>query len=72
MEPAGPKPTEDLIDILIDVHEKPRTVSSDWARKWAPEVAAVASLGLITTRQGGAFGRSWRLTTRGLEEVEKE
>lgn len=46
------------------------TVSSDFAKARAAEVAALASSGLITTETPEGFGRKWRLTSRGLTHLE--
>ncbi len=46
------------------------TVSSTFAREYAAEVAALASLGFITTKMtGDIFGRIWRLTPKGLHHL---
>jgi hypothetical protein len=57
--------------VVHDAYEAPRSVQSDWARKNAQEVAAAASLGLITTVHRSAFGRLWRPTAAGLVLVER-
>lgn len=42
-------------------------MSSNWARKFAPEVAALASRGYITAlHPQGGWCREWRLTVPGL------
>ena len=78
-EAIGPKPIEldgpllvNLRLIVEEVHHRPRSVSSDWARYHAAEVAAAASRGLVTTAQGRAFGRLWRPTAAGLALVEEQ
>lgn len=50
------------------------TVSSNYARKHAAEIAALSGCGLLTTRQfnrGGTFGRTWYPTARGLAILEE-
>lgn len=42
-------------------------VSSNFARERAQEVAAAASLGLISTAEGDSFGRTWRCTSKGVD-----
>lgn len=46
------------------------SVKSDWARSSAAEVAAAASLGLISTYLDGTFTRYWRPTSRGVSLLE--
>jgi hypothetical protein len=60
-----------LLQVVLDAHHAPRSVQSNWARENAQLVAAAASLGFITTIHQAAFGRSWRVTTAGLELVER-
>lgn len=52
------------------------SVQSNFARKFAQEVAALASLGMITTKvvrgQTPVFGRVWRITKEGLEFLSEE
>lgn len=68
-ETTGPKPTDELLSALIGVCEEanysPFTVQSNFARKYAPEVAAAASLGLLTTRSPDGYGTTWRPTLIG-------
>lgn len=43
-------------------------IQSDYSREFAQEVAALASLGYISTVEApGIFGRSWRCTGLGLD-----
>lgn len=46
------------------------TVSSDIAKRHPPEIAALASLGFITSVQAHGLTRKWRLTARGLNYLE--
>lgn len=47
-------------------------IQSDYSREFAQEVAALASLGYISTVEApGVFGRSWRCTGIGLEVLRK-
>jgi hypothetical protein len=56
-----------LIDILQQIYTKPLAVQSNLARAQAPQVAALASLGLITTQiRPNEFGALWRITNKGL------
>jgi hypothetical protein len=46
-------------------------VQSDYARHHGAEIAMVASLGLITTRETKErYGRDWRLTAKGIRVLE--
>lgn len=52
------------------------SVQSNYARNFAQEVAALASLGMITTQvvrgQTPVFGRVWRVTKDGMEFLSDE
>jgi hypothetical protein len=52
---------------LAELWAEPYTVSSDFARKYAEEVALLASLGWISTIgwDERTYSRLWRLTGRG-------
>lgn len=66
------KPT--LMDVAIELHRQPRSVSSDFARAYSQEIGALASQGLITTRlanRNAFYGRLWRLTSNGVSHLEK-
>lgn len=70
--PLGQKHTE----VLIRAHETSFTVSSEFARRLAPEVAAMACFGLISVREfddhiGSTVGRIWRITAEGLTYLER-
>ena len=83
LEPTGLQPTDASLSwespavpvyiqwVLEDLHDAPQTVSSNWARTNASEVAAAASCGFITTQTPTGFGRSWRLTSKGLAVLER-
>lgn len=58
------------LNTLHTLYLAPRTVQSDYARTWAQEVAALASQGLITTKEAKAtYGRLWRITPPGLNQL---
>jgi hypothetical protein len=62
-----------LIDVLLRIYLYPSKVSSNFSREQAQEIAALASLGMITTREGRQdFGRSWRITADGYELLKEE
>lgn len=63
------------LSVLAELHKQPRSVSSDFARAAAPEVAALASQGLITTRlpqRKPVYGRVWRVTLGGVQALVKD
>src|ERR1700754_5000670 len=68
-EPTGPRLTEAFEDQMAGLVSVVRydklSIQSDWARKCAVEVAAAASLGLITTETPTGFGRVWHVTGKG-------
>ena len=50
----------------------PFTTRSDFAREWADDIAMEAILGNITTLNAdGSYGNVWRITSKGIAEVEK-
>jgi hypothetical protein len=55
-------------ELLREVWFSPAYVKGNLARQNAPEIAAMASLGLITTqRDRETFGGQWLITQKGLE-----
>lgn len=63
-----------MIEVLAELHRCPRSVSSDYARAFAQEIAALASQGLLTTRlpqRKTAYGRVWRVTAGGAHSLTK-
>lgn len=58
----------DMGVILGKAHKGGFKTKSNFARKYANEVAIAASIGLITTRLNGVnFGTTWYITKQGLE-----
>lgn len=54
--------------VLIKAYHGGFKVQSNFARKYATEVAACASVGLITTKvKSTTFGTTWYITKQGLE-----
>jgi hypothetical protein len=48
-------------------------LQSDFARRYDQQIAALASLGFITSQeQGLVFGRMWRITLSGMEHLDEE
>lgn len=59
-----------LLSVLLEAYLKPFKLQSDFARVFATEVAALACMGFITTLEGpGLYGRKWRITGTGLDEL---
>ena len=60
--------TERTWETLAALWAEPFTVSSNFARERAEEIALLASIGWVSTvtYDGQAFSRLWRLTGRGL------
>lgn len=62
-----------LNEVLHRVYRKGLPLQSDFARTNAQEIAALASLGLITTREAPhQYGRTWRITGEGLAFLKEE
>ena len=59
-----------LMGVLASIHRFPKKLQSNFARVHAYEVGRLASLGLITTREGEGYGHSWRVTYKGLRVLE--
>lgn len=62
------------VTLLCDLYSKPRSVSSDMARQFAPLIAALASQGLITTRLVGRspqYGTLWRVSPAGILRLQQ-
>jgi len=54
-------------EILHRVYTQGLSLQSDYVRKFDQQVAALASLGLITTKVAPhSYGRIWRITEEGL------
>lgn len=64
---------ENVNEILLKAYRDGFKVQSDFARSHSQEVAMLASLGYLSTREGyQQFGRTWRITELGLRTLEKE
>ncbi len=64
IKPVG----QQMLEVILHVWTNSVTVSSDFARKYAPIVAACASEGYLTTRIGnGIYTPMWLVTPIGLE-----
>ncbi len=59
--------------ILHRVYRSGLSLQSEVAREFDQEVAALASLGLITTKEAPhSYGRIWRITEEGLGLLREE
>lgn len=59
--------TPELLPVLSRAWERPFLTRSDFARAHADQVAIASCLGLLTVRHDPqTWGRSWRITARGL------
>ena len=61
---------QQTLDTLHALYLAPRTVQSDFARERAEDIGALASQGLITTKDGkDTYGRLWRITPPGQHQL---
>jgi hypothetical protein len=62
-----------LYQTLYRAYQLPFSVSSDFSRYRSQEVAALASMGLLSTRIAPKeYGRMWRITEDGIETLRLE
>lgn len=62
----------DINLVLLEIYLRPVLLQSDFARTHDQTIAALACDGLITTYEyDGTYGRTWRVTTKGLYLIEK-
>lgn len=60
-------------EILLRVYRSGLSLQSNYTREFDQEIAAMASLGLITTKEAPhSFGRVWRITEEGLRLLHEE
>lgn len=63
-------------EVLFKCYTSGFAVQSNYARAHAQEVAALASLGMITTKvvrgNSPVFGRMWRITLSGMKLLSEE
>jgi len=60
-------------EILLRVYRSGLSIQSDYSRSFDQEIAAMASLGLISTKEAPhTFGRVWRITEEGLRLLREE
>ncbi len=56
--------------VLLWIYQHPYKLQSDFAREWAQQVAALASMGYISTlEEPGVYGNKWRITGIGLDKL---
>lgn len=59
--------------ILLSAYHQGVSLQSNIAREFDQEIAALASLGMITTKQAPhSYGRIWRITEEGLGLLREE
>lgn len=62
-----------LNEVLHRVYRKGLPLQANFARIHDQEIAALASLGLITTKEAPhQYGRTWRITAEGLVFLKEE
>lgn len=62
-----------LYQVLHRAYLHPFAIASNYCRRHIQEVAALASMGLLTTQVGPRlFGRQWRITPEGIETLHIE
>jgi hypothetical protein len=62
-----------LPEIVHKAYLSPFTVQSNFARKYATEIAMLASGGYLTTEERrDTFGKTWRVTSLGLAFLKNE
>lgn len=60
-------------EILLKVYRSGLSLQSNYTRQFDQEIAAMASMGLITTKDAPhTFGRVWRITEEGLRLLREE
>jgi hypothetical protein len=63
-------------DVLFRAYTHGFAVQSNYARHHAQEVAALASMGMLTTKvvrgTSPVFGRMWRVTLTGMKLLSEE
>jgi hypothetical protein len=67
----SPEMDEMVADIVHRAWLMGIPIQSDWARLNGQAVSAAASLGLITSFDGGRFSRTWRVTAEGMQFLEE-
>lgn len=61
-----------MTTVLQTAYHHAFKIQSDFAREFAQEVAALCSMGLITTLESpGQYGRRWRVTAMGIDALKK-
>lgn len=57
---------EMVANVVSLAHYDRLSIQGDFARKFATELSAAASLGLVSTETPDGFGRVWRATAKGI------
>jgi hypothetical protein len=62
-----------LYQVLHRAYLQPFSLASNYCRHHIQEVAALASMGLLTTQVSPtSYGRQWRITPEGIETLHIE
>ena len=56
-----------MATVVSLAHYDRLSIQGDYARKFATELSAAASLGFVTTETPEGFGRVWRPTSKGIQ-----
>ena len=60
-------------EVLLNVYRKGCSIQSNFVRGFDQEIAALASMRLITTKEAPyQYGRTWRITETGLFLLREE
>lgn len=63
---------DNLKEVLFEAFMNPFKLQSDFSRVYSQEVAALSSMGYISTYEGPRqFGNKWRVTGIGLDKLRK-
>jgi hypothetical protein len=66
------KTSSTMMLVLREARSRNFKTQSNFAREFAQEVGALASMGFITTTDApGVYGNTWRITGTGLEILQK-
>ena len=67
------RPPQLVVDVLYQAWNEPYSTKSDYARMFATEIAAAASMGLLTTRMiSNVYSNQWRITDHGMTVLRQE
>lgn len=62
-----------LTDVLYKIYSKPLALQANYSRSNDQAIAALASLGMISTvHTKYTYGRYWRITSRGINSLKED